>query len=119
VAALRHFRHLLEGRTFHVLTDHKPFVSALHKAQDPWSARQCRHMAYVAEFMSDLRHVAGADNVVVDCLSRPPVGLSLPSRQLPLLWWQRMGAPGPQQQQRWFLLPSRGLSGGKSWHATS
>ena len=35
-------------------------------------------MAYVAEFTSDLRHVAGADNVVADCLSRPPEELSLP-----------------------------------------
>ena len=32
VAALRHFRFLLEGRSFHVLTDHKPLVFALHRA---------------------------------------------------------------------------------------
>ena len=31
----------------------------------------------MAEFTSDLRHVAGADNVVADCLSRPPVELSI------------------------------------------
>ena len=35
-------------------------------------------MAYVAEFTSDLRHVAGVDKVVADCLSRPPEELSLP-----------------------------------------
>ena len=35
-------------------------------------------MAYVAEFTSDLRHMAGADNVVVDCISRPPEELYLP-----------------------------------------
>ena len=45
-SALRHFRHLLEGRSFHVLTDHKPLVSALHRARDAWSARQGRHLAY-------------------------------------------------------------------------
>ena len=38
VAALRHFRFLLEGRSFHVLTDHKPLVYALHRARDAWSA---------------------------------------------------------------------------------
>ena len=43
-----------------------------------WLARQGRHLAYVAEFTSDLRHLAGADNVVADCLSRPPEELSLP-----------------------------------------
>ena len=71
VAALRHFRFLLEVRKFHVLTGHKPLVYALHRARDTWSAHQGRHLAYVAEFTSDLRHVAEADNVVADCLSRP------------------------------------------------
>ena len=77
VAALHHFCFLLEGRSFHVLTDHKPLVFALHRARDAWSARQGRHLAYVAEFTSDLRHVAGVDNVVAECLSRPPEELSL------------------------------------------
>ena len=71
VAALRHFRFLLEGRSFHVLTAHKPLVFALHRARDAWSAHQGRHLAYVAEFTSDLPHLA-------DCLSRPPEELSLP-----------------------------------------
>ena len=66
VAALRHFRFLLEGCSFHVLTDHKPLVYALHRARDALSAHQCRHLANVAEFNSNLRHVAGADNVVAD-----------------------------------------------------
>ena len=39
VSALCHFRFLLEGRSFHVLTDHKPLVFALHRARDAWSAR--------------------------------------------------------------------------------
>ena len=78
VATLCHFRFLLEGRRFHVLTDHKPLVFALHRAWDAWSARQGRHFAYVAEFTSELRHLAGVDNVVADCLSRPPEELSLP-----------------------------------------
>ena len=34
VAALRHFRFLLEGRSFHMLTDNKPLVFALHRAWD-------------------------------------------------------------------------------------
>ena len=72
VATFHHFRFLLEGRIFHVLMEHKPLVFALHRARDAWSARQGHHLAYVAEFTSDLHHVAGADNVVADCLSRPP-----------------------------------------------
>ena len=34
VAALRLFHFLLEGRSFHVLTNHKPLVFALHRARD-------------------------------------------------------------------------------------
>jgi len=58
-SALCHFRFLLEGRTFHILTDHKPLVTALHRLSPPWSARQQRHLAYVSEFTSDIRHTPG------------------------------------------------------------
>ena len=69
--AVRHFRWILEGRDFYILTDHKPLTFALHRLSDAWSARQQRHMAYIAEFTSDLRHIAGKENVVADAISRP------------------------------------------------
>ena len=40
----------------------------------PWTARQSRHLSYLAEFTSDIRHISGVDNVVADTLSRPPAG---------------------------------------------
>ena len=61
-----HFRRLLEGRCFHVLSNHKPLSFALHCTSDAWSARQQRHLSYVAEFTSDIRHVPGKENVVLD-----------------------------------------------------
>ena len=70
--AVRHYRHLLEGRSFHILTDHKPLTFALSRVTDPWTPRQCRQLAYIAEYTSDVRHIAGTDNVVADTLSRPP-----------------------------------------------
>ena len=39
---------------------------------------QQRHLSYVAEYTSNIMHVAGKENVVADCLSRPPEELSLP-----------------------------------------
>ena len=33
---------------------------------------------YVAKYTLDIRHMAGNENVVADCLSRPPDVLSLP-----------------------------------------
>ncbi len=39
-SAVRHFRFLLEGRQFRLLTDHKPLVTSLFRTMPPWSARQ-------------------------------------------------------------------------------
>ena len=69
---IRHFRFRLEGRLFTLYTDHKPLTHALAKAVEPWMARQSRHLSYLAEFTSDIRHISGVDNVVADTLSKPP-----------------------------------------------
>jgi hypothetical protein len=70
-SAVRHFRFLLEGRKFRILTDHKPLVAAMTRVTPPWSGRQQRHLSFLAEFTSDLRHTSGHSNVVADTLSRP------------------------------------------------
>ncbi len=69
---IRHFRYMLEGRHFTIFTDHKPLTFALKRSSDLWTALQCRQLAFVAEYTSDIRHVAGKDNVVADALSCPP-----------------------------------------------
>ena len=69
--AIRHFRYLLEARTFTAFTDHKPLTFAMSKRSEPWSARQQRHLSYISEFTTDIQHIAGKDNVVADTLSRP------------------------------------------------
>ncbi len=82
LACYRHFRYMVEGRKFTIYTDHKPLTFALRRTIDPWTARQCRQLAFVAEYTSDLRHLAGKDNVLADALSRPPghaVGESPPA----------------------------------------
>ena len=71
--SIRHFRYFLKGRTFAIFTDHKPLVDAISKVADPWSARQQRHLSFISEFTTDLRHLSGKDNVVADCLSRAPL----------------------------------------------
>ena len=72
LAAIRHFRHILEGRDFQLWTDHRPLVTALSHVSEPWSARQQRPLAAIAKFTSDLRYIPGPPNVVADALSRPP-----------------------------------------------
>lgn len=73
--AVRHFRHFLEGREFHVLTDHKPLVHAMSQVGHNFTPRVTRHLAFISEFTTDLRHVRGVENSVADALSRsfPPV----------------------------------------------
>lgn len=75
-AAIRHFRHFLEGVEFFVMTDHKPLTYALRSATSDGgahTARELRQMSYISEFTTDIRHVRGVDNAVADALSRSPV----------------------------------------------
>ncbi|CAH8456700.1 unnamed protein product [Dicrocoelium dendriticum] len=67
---IRHFRHYLEGRHFTVFTDHKPLIYAINGATDKYSPRETRHLDYVSQFTTDVRHVSGALNPVADALSR-------------------------------------------------
>ncbi len=62
---------MLEARPFHVLTDHRPLVFVLQNALEGRSARQLRHLSFIVEFTTDVRHVAGKNNVVADALSHP------------------------------------------------
>ncbi len=68
--SIKHFRHLLEGRAFHVLTDHKPLTYALHSRSDTHSPRQARHLDYISQYTSHIHHIEGTNNVVADALSR-------------------------------------------------
>ena len=58
--AIKHFRE------FHVLTDHNPVIYALHTRSDKHTPRQARHLDFIVQFTSDLRHV----NIPADVLSR-------------------------------------------------
>ena len=68
-SAIKHFRHFIEGRPFIIYTDHKPLCIAL-ASQTERSPRQTRHLSFISEFSSDIRHVKGVDNEVADALSR-------------------------------------------------
>ena len=78
---IRHFRFFLEGRQFTAFTDHKPLTFCMSKSTDAWSGRQQRHLSYISEFTTDIRHIQGKSNFVADSLSRTTIN-SINSIQL-------------------------------------
>lgn len=68
--SIKHFRHILEGRNFTVFTDHRPLVFALHTKSDRYNPRDYRQLDFISQFTTDIRHIAGNDNIVADTLSR-------------------------------------------------
>ena len=70
--AIKHFRYFLEGRDFVFETDHSVLVFALRSNHGEYSGRRLRQQQFMSEFTSNIRHIEGKQNVVADCLSRPP-----------------------------------------------
>ena len=60
----------MEGRSFTVYTDHKPITFAFRKKNEQCSPRQFRHLDFISQFTTDIRHISGEDNIVADALSR-------------------------------------------------
>lgn len=67
---VKYFRYYLEGRNFTLFTDHKPLIFAFRQNPEKASPRQARHLDFIGQFTTDLRHISGKDNIVADTLSR-------------------------------------------------
>ena len=69
--AVRHFKHMVEGRPFTLYTDHQSLVPSMKKKSDPQTIRQTYQLACISEYTTDIRYLQGKANVVADALSRP------------------------------------------------
>ncbi len=65
-AAIRHFCHFCEVRTFQLWTDHKLLVIALSCVSAPILPQQQRHLAFISEFNVHMLYLPGLKNVVAD-----------------------------------------------------
>ncbi|GFT08138.1 retrovirus-related Pol polyprotein from transposon opus [Trichonephila clavipes] len=61
---------MLEGREVIIYTDHKPLVFAFTRKHDNSTPRQIRYLEFISQFTTDIRYIAGSDNVVADTFSR-------------------------------------------------
>lgn len=68
--SIKHFKHMLEGRQFTLFTDHKPLTFAFKQNNEKASPRQARHLDYIGQFSTDIRYIAGTENITADFLSR-------------------------------------------------
>ena len=54
-------------------SDHKPLSFSLAEVSDPRSPCQQCQLAYISEFTTNVRHIAGKDNHVADAISQAVV----------------------------------------------
>lgn len=68
--AVKYFHYFLKGCPFIIFTDHKPLTNVFTLSKATYSVRETRHLAFLAEFSTDFRHIKGADNIRANTLSR-------------------------------------------------
>jgi histidinol phosphatase-like PHP family hydrolase len=69
-AAIRHFRHMVEGQNIIAYTDHRPLTYAFQQNLEKSSPRQLRHLDFIGQYTTDIRYIKGDENVPADSLSR-------------------------------------------------
>ena len=53
--AIKHFRQILEGRQFYILTNHKPLIYSLSSSSNRHFPRQIRHFNFISQFTLNIR----------------------------------------------------------------
>ena len=68
--AIKRFRYFIEGRQFHVKSDHKPLSTVFKNNKTSYTPRQLRHISFISQFTTDIRYIMGSENAPADALSR-------------------------------------------------
>jgi len=67
--AVKYFRDIIQGRRVIIRMDHRPLVYAFQQRLDKASPRQARQLDLIAQFTTEIAHLAGGENIVADTLS--------------------------------------------------
>jgi len=68
---------MIEARRFVIYTDHKPLTFAFRQKPEKCTPRQFRHLDFIGQFSTDIRHIAGPENITADTLSRVEIMQSI------------------------------------------
>lgn len=68
--AICHFRPVLEGSNFTVLTHHKPLTHALKHLSSTTCPRRIRQLNFISQFTLDIQYQSGGGNVGADAIPR-------------------------------------------------
>lgn len=68
--SVKYFRHMLEGRSFIIYTDHKPLIFAFKQKESKASPRQAMQLDFIGQFTTDIRHITGTENIAADAQDR-------------------------------------------------
>lgn len=80
--SVKHFRFMLEGRVFKILTDHKALTYAFTTKSER-SPIQKRFLSLISQYSTDIIYIPGGSNVVADALSRIHADSVCPVSKLP------------------------------------
>ncbi|KAL3249879.1 hypothetical protein MRX96_055778 [Rhipicephalus microplus] len=77
LSALKHIRHFLEGRQFIILTDHKLLTCQSTATNSSHTPSEIRQLAYLSEYITNIRRISSEDNPVANALSRIEINATI------------------------------------------
>ncbi|KYN38683.1 hypothetical protein ALC56_06937 [Trachymyrmex septentrionalis] len=67
--SIKYFKHILQSRIVIIRIDYKPLTHAFEQHLDKLSPGQAQQLDLIAQFTTNLVHIAGQENIVPDMLS--------------------------------------------------
>ncbi|KAG7201056.1 hypothetical protein KM043_017604 [Ampulex compressa] len=65
-SAIKYFQYTVRSREFAIFTDYTSLTYALQKKSEKYM--RVRHLGFIAQFSTDIRHILGNDNMAVEAL---------------------------------------------------